>query len=74
VVVHLLIQHVNLATLTESELGVISNIDDDGDDNSKKKKDDDHTSIVPRRAKSLTRPRSPPSLKVSGIKHWIMHM
>jgi hypothetical protein len=41
VVFQLQVQHVNLATLTESKLGVTSSVDND-DDNSEKKKDDDH--------------------------------
>jgi hypothetical protein len=70
VVFQLQVQHVNLATLTESKLGGTPSVEDSDDDKSKKKKDDDHTSAK----KSEIVDATPEPAQPQDVKHWFMHL
>jgi hypothetical protein len=64
VVFQLQVQHVNLATLTESKLGEISSVEENDDDKSKKKKDYDHTG-----AKKGDNVDATPAAQPQDVKH-----
>lgn len=71
VVFQLQVQHVNLATLTQSKLGGTSSVEEENDgDKSKKKKDDDHTSAKKGEIIDATMKPAQPQ----DVKHWFMHM
>jgi hypothetical protein len=71
VVFQLQVQHVNLATLTESKLCGASSVEDTEDDKSKKKKDDDHTNSAKKGeiVDATLEPAQP-----QDVKHWFMHL
>jgi hypothetical protein len=66
VVFQLQVQHVDLATLTQSKLGGTPSEDEDDDDKSQKKKNDDHkrSEVV-----DVT-----PAAQPQDVKHWFMQL